>query len=88
MTLWSQQGCSELVKLLHGCDKVVTRLSQGCYKLETRLQGLYNLVITLSFLYGYLRSESNKSAIISLLVELYAVTISVDNLNLPLINSL
>ena len=51
MTLWSQ-GCSELVKLLHGCDKVVARLLQGCYKLVTRLQGLYNLATTLSFLYG------------------------------------
>ena len=51
MTLWSQ-GCSELVKLLHGCDEVVARLSQGCHKLVTRLQGLYNLATTLSFLYG------------------------------------
>ena len=42
MTLWSQ-GCSELVKLLHGCDEVVARL-----------QGLYNLATTLSFLYGRL----------------------------------
>ena len=32
MTLWSQ-GCSELVKLLHGCDEVVARLSQGCHNL-------------------------------------------------------
>ena len=45
MTLWSQ-GCSELVKLLHGCDEVVARLSQGCHRLVTRLQGLYNLVIS------------------------------------------
>ena len=36
MTLWSQ-GCSELVKLLHGCDEVVTRLSQGCHNLVTSL---------------------------------------------------
>ena len=45
--LWSQ-GCSELVKLLHDCDEVVARLSQGCHKVVTtslsqacdRLQGL------------------------------------------------
>ena len=42
------------MKLLHGCDEVVARLSQGCHKLVTRLQGLYNLATTLSFLYGYI----------------------------------
>ena len=31
-------GCSELVKLSNGCDMVVTRFSQGCYKVVvTRL---------------------------------------------------
>ena len=56
MTLWSQ-GCSELVKLLHGCDEVVARLSQGCHKVVTRLsqacdkvagtlQPCHNLVIS------------------------------------------
>ena len=44
MKLWSQ-GSNELVKLLHGCDEVVA-------KVVTRLQGLYNLATTLSFLYG------------------------------------
>ena len=54
MTLWSQ-GCSEPVKLLHGCDKaykVVTKLKQGCDKVARTLQPYHNLVITLSFLYG------------------------------------
>ena len=31
-TLWSQ-CCSELVKLLHGCDEVLARLSRGCHNL-------------------------------------------------------
>ena len=60
MTLWSQ-GCSELVKLLHGCDEVVAKLSQGCHKLVTRLQGLYNLATTLSFLYGWCSMKKNCS---------------------------
>ena len=34
MTLWSQ-GCRELVKLFHGCDEVVARLSQGCRDFTT-----------------------------------------------------
>ena len=66
------QGCSGIVNILQGCDKVVTSLSQpceridnvaarlqriviilqGCDKVVTRLQGLHNLVTTLSFLYG------------------------------------
>ena len=37
MTLWSQ-GCSELLKLLHGCDEVVARLLQGCDKVAGTLQ--------------------------------------------------
>ena len=55
--LWSQ-GCSEHVKLLHGCDEVVARLSQGCHKVVTTslsqacdkvagtLQLYHNLVIS------------------------------------------
>ena len=31
MTLWSQ-GCSELMKLLHGYDEVVARLSHAYHK--------------------------------------------------------
>ena len=52
MTLGSQ-GCSELVKLLHGCDEVVarlsqvvTRLSQACDKVAGTLQPCHNLVIS------------------------------------------
>ena len=48
------QGCDKVVtRLWQGCSKVVTRLWQGCGKVVTRLQGLHNLVTTLSFLYGY-----------------------------------
>ena len=45
MTLWSQ-GCRELVKLLHGCDEVVTRLSEACDKVAGTLQPCHNLVIS------------------------------------------
>ena len=51
MTLRSQ-GCSELVKLLHGCEevvarfKVVTRLSQAGDNVAGTLQPCHNLVIS------------------------------------------
>ena len=45
MTLWSQ-GCSELVKLLHGCDEVVARLSQAYGNGAGTLQPCHNLVIS------------------------------------------
>ena len=55
--LWQTWHCGHKVALnlwlWRGGGKVVTRLSQGCHKLVTRLQGLYNLATTLSFLYGY-----------------------------------
>ena len=48
MTLWSQ-GCSELVKLLHGCDVVVARLSQAYDTVAGTLQPCHKLVISVWF---------------------------------------
>ena len=42
MTVWSQ-GCSEFV---HGCDKVVARLSQSYDKVAGTLQPCHNIVIS------------------------------------------